>query len=110
MLHKHGYGAFCKFRISVPRGLIGVYALVVDGLVCYIGECEDLGKRFNTGYGNISPRNCYQGGQPTNCKINHRVLDVSNTGESVNLYFHSTSSRHLVEKRLITQFSPPWNG
>lgn len=109
LLHKHGHGAFCRFRVSVPRGLVGVYALVVNGRICYIGECEDLGKRFNMGYGNISPRNCYVGGQVTNCKINRRVLEVSKSGRSVNLYFHPTSSRRQVEKQLITQFSPPWN-
>jgi hypothetical protein len=48
-LNDYGHGSFCKFRISVPKGLTGVYALVVDGSVRYIGECEDLRKRFNAG-------------------------------------------------------------
>lgn len=109
-LHKHGQGAFCKFRISVPRGLVGVYALTVNGEVRYIGECEDLGKRFNAGYGNISPKNCYVGGQPTNCKINRRVLDVSKMGGRVDLYFHPTMQRKMVEAQLIATCSPPWNG
>jgi len=89
---------------------MGVYALMKDGAVCYIGECEDLGKRFNMGYGNISPKNCYQGGQPTNCKINHRVLEVSKAGGRIDLYFHQTSQRKAVEKLLIVRCSPPWNG
>jgi hypothetical protein len=111
-LHKHGQGTFCRFRISVPKGMTGVYALVVAGSVCYIGECEDLAKRFNTGYGNISPKNCYVGGQATNCKINRRVLDVSQAGEQVDLYFHPTSPllRKPVEKRLVASYMPPWNG
>ena len=108
-LHKHGHGTFCKFRISVPKGLAGVYALVVDGSVRYIGECEDLGKRFNMGYGNISPRNCYEGGQRTNCKINRRVLDVSKAGGRVDLYFHPTPLRQTVEKQLVASCPPPWN-
>ena len=109
-LHKHGHDTFCRFRIAIPSGLMGVYALMKDVAVCYIGECEDLGKRFNMGYGNISPKNCYQGGQPTNCKINHRVLEVSKAGGRIDLYFHQTSQRKAVEKLLIVRCSPPWNG
>ncbi len=109
-LHKHGHGAFCKFRIAVPKGLLGIYALAVDGDIRYIGECEDLGKRFNTGYGNISPKNCYKGGRTTNCKINHWVLDVSKAGGRVNLYFHPTPQRKAVEKQLLEMCLPPWNG
>lgn len=108
-LHKHGLGPFCKFRIAVPAGLRGVYALVVDDSVRYIGECQDLAKRFNDGYGNISPTNCYRGGQATNCKINHHVLDVTISGGRVNLYFHPTRSRYEVEEQLIARYSPPWN-
>lgn len=109
-LHQHGTGAFCRFRITAPKGLAGAYALTVNGDVRYIGECEDLGKRFNAGYGNISPKNCYKGGQPTNCKINRRVLDVSKGGERVDLYFHATLQRKMIEAQLIATCSPPWNG
>lgn len=108
-LHLHGYGPFCKFRISVLKGLVGVYALVVDGTVRYIGECEDLGKRFRSGYGNISPVNCYEGGQRTNCKINRRVLEVAHAGGRVNLYFYATAQRKTVEKQLLARYSPSWN-
>lgn len=109
-LHQDGSGPFCRFRITVPRGLVGVYTLMVLGDVRYIGECEDLGKRFNAGYATISPKNCYKGGQPTNCKINRRVLDVSKRGERVDLYFHATLQRKLIEAHLIAACSPLWNG
>jgi hypothetical protein len=109
-LHQYGHGTFCAFRIAVPAGLVGVYALVVDGSVRYLGECADLGTRFNGGYGTISPRNCYVGGQSTNCKINRRVLDVSKAGGRVDLYFHPTPQRKTVEAHLIAAYLPPWNG
>lgn len=112
LLHTYGDGAFCRFRIAGPRrlrGVPGVYALVVDGSVRYIGECKDLYKRFNVGYGNISPRNCYVGGQMTNCKINRQVLDESKAGRRVDLYFYATSHRKTVEKCLIASCSPLWN-
>jgi hypothetical protein len=108
-LNQHGAGNFCKFRIPVPKYQVGVYALVEDGAVRYIGECEDLGKRFNAGYGNISPKNCYVGGQPTNCKINHHVLDIAKAGRRVLLYFYPTTDRYAVEKHLIGMYIPPWN-
>ena len=108
-LHKHGDGSFCKFGISVPRGLVGVYALLVDGKVRYIGECEDLRKRFSYGYGNISPRNCYKGGQGTNLKINRQVLEVTKAAGRVDLYFYETSERKKIERQLLNSYSPPWN-
>lgn len=109
-LHKYGLGTFCRFRLALPKGLSGVYALVLDGTVRYFGECEDLGKRFNTGYGNISPKNCYQGGQATNCKINRRILDAAKARGRVDLYFHPTPLRRTVEQQLIARYLPPWNG
>jgi hypothetical protein len=109
-LHEHGHGPFCKFRVPVPKGLAGVYALVVNGSVRYIGECEDLRKRFGSGYGTISPINCYKGGQRTNCKINRRVLEVAQAGGRVDLYFYATAERKTVERELLASYSPPWNG
>ncbi len=48
-LHRYGQGLFCRFR--TPRGLSleGVYALLVDGSIRYVGECLDLSFRFNMG-------------------------------------------------------------
>jgi hypothetical protein len=108
-LHPHGHGAFCKFRISVPKKLAGVYALVVDGSIRYVGECEDLKRRFCSDYGNISPKNCYEGGQRTNCRINRRVLEVAQAGGRVDLYFHPTADRKTVERQLLASYSPSWN-
>jgi hypothetical protein len=108
-LHADGAGTFCRFRIGAPNGLAGVYALVVDGSVRYIGECADLRQRFNAGYGTISPKNCYVGGQPTNCRINRRVLEVAQESGRVDLYFHPTPERKAVERQLVARYSPCWN-
>jgi hypothetical protein len=110
-LHSFGDGPFCSFRITAEPGLVGVYALVEGGQVRYVGECEDLRERFNTGYGNISPRNCFVGGQSTNCKINRRILDVVNAGGRVDLYFCLTplSERKSVERQVLDELAPEWN-
>ena len=73
-LHQYGDGPFCKFKIPRNLNFSGVYALSVDHEIRYIGECEKLSQRFNAGYGNISPRNCFKGGQQTNCRINSLLL------------------------------------
>ena len=58
-LHNCGSGPFCRFRIPSNLLLEGVYALVIGESVRYVGECIHLSKRFNMGYGQISPRNCF---------------------------------------------------
>lgn len=114
-LHAYGHGPFCKLHIDVPKRMTGLYALVVDGSVNYIGECEDLRKLANWGYGTISPANlCKKGGTSTNCKLNMKVLEVSKAGGRVDQYFcwHEgrKEDRHRLKMQLIAHCSPPWNG
>ena len=110
-LNPHGKGPFCRFSISSKWiGHSGVYALFSDEKLLYIGECIDLYKRYYMGYGNISPRNCFQGGQPTNCKINTMVLRQYLNGEKVSLYFYETGDYKSIENILLLNFNPPYNG
>lgn len=109
-LHRYGKGPFCKFRI--PKGysyMAGVYILVADNTLVYVGECEDLEKRWNMGYGNISPRNCFKGGQETNCRINNYILKKMLSECNVDIYFHETANRFNVESEFIIQLSPILN-
>jgi len=116
-LHEFGKEPFCHFKIpSDPlTKTIGIYALVeVGGQVKYIGETGDsLVDRFNGGYGRISPRNPFKGGQQTNCHINKRLLESAKSGRSIELWFHPTDvpkgERKANEKRLIRSLRPPWN-
>jgi hypothetical protein len=108
-LHRWGKGPFCKFRIPSHLQGEGVYLLSVNSDVRYVGECESLSARFNMGYGQISPRNCYEGGQRTNCKVNQLVLEAARRGHDVELWFHDTSNRKDVEAELIAALAPLWN-
>jgi hypothetical protein len=108
-LHQYGKGPFCRFGIPSFLHQTGVYAVLVDEKPKYIGECEDLAKRWNMGYGNISPRNCFEGGQPTNCKINNLILNTCKSGSRITLLFHSTNNRFEVESNIIGELSPDWN-
>lgn len=104
----HGKGAFCRFSIKA-EDWPGVYLWVVDEQIIYIGETAGLRLRFNMGYGNISPRNCYVGGQSTNCKMNKVVLSMYEQGKIVSLYFYNTTDYKRVELDLLGNINTMYN-
>jgi hypothetical protein len=74
-----------------------------------VGECANLSKRFNMGYGNISPKNCFKGGQETNCHLNNLLYAAILAGQRISLWFFQTTDYKLVEVALRSTLSPPWN-
>ncbi len=109
-LNSHGSGPFCQFRIRSDLPLQGVYVITVNSEVIYVGECQNLSERFNArGYGTIHPRNCFEGGQPTNCKINNLVLQKTKLGGKIELWFRETYDRKNLEASLIGKLRPMWN-
>lgn len=108
-LHRYGAGKFCKFRVTGLPGSSGVYLLASDGTVVYVGRAVNLQKRFSMGYGNISPKNCYQGGQQTNCRINQLVLQAAKQGKSLRIFIHECQDQESFEARLIAHLKPEWN-
>ena len=108
-LNRYGKGAFCKFKIPRNIEIAGVYALCANGDVRYIGECVGLSSRYNMGYGNISPRNCFVGGQETNCRINSLVLQEIKGREDVSLWFYATEEYKTIERELRESLSLRWN-
>lgn len=108
-LNAYGVGPFCKFRVPKQFKTSGVYALVVEGSIKYIGECINLSTRYNSGYGNISPRNCFKGGQETNCRINALIHAESQLGRNIELWFHATREHKELEKRLLSIGAYEWN-
>jgi hypothetical protein len=107
-LSYYGTGAFCRFSINAGNSP-GVYLWVVGGQIIYIGETAGLQQRFNMGYGVISPRNCYVGGQSTNCRMNKVLLDYYELGKTVSLYFYATTKYKQVELELLRQIHAPYN-
>ena len=108
-LNKYGNNMFCKFKIPSHIKSEGVYCITSDSEIVYIGECINLSKRYNSGYGNISPRNCYKGGQSTNCKVNSNILINIEKGNRISLFFFKTKERHKVELEVINEINPKWN-
>lgn len=113
-LHAYGSGPFCRFRIGRDRREPGLYVLTLDGEPVYAGECVDLGKRWGpNGYGGISSRNCFRGGQPTNCRVNAAILQAIMEGRKIDLWFcpfdGDRGERRSTETELIQSLVPPWN-
>lgn len=103
--HYYGDGPFCRFKINADK-VPGVYLWVVDHKIIYIGETANLEKRINSGYGSISPKNCFADGQSTNCKMNKVVLDMAKHNKDVKLYFYQTKDHKSVEKELLKSVKP----
>lgn len=113
-LHSYGSGSFCRFRIPKAwRRHAGVYVIAQGDQILYVGETHDLVQRFNSGYGQISPRNCYVGGQETNCRINRRILNAVTNGSVLELWFHEEAGgrlrRRATEAEIRSGSLWPWN-
>ena len=104
----HGTGSFCRFSINAPA-VSGVYLWVVEKEIIYIGETLNLQQRFNVGYGYIAPRNCYAGGQSTNCKMNKVVMEYYKMGNPIDLYFYETKDYKRVELELLRRINTRYN-
>jgi hypothetical protein len=108
-LNRYGSGSFCRFRVPRNINKAGVYLIVANDTLAYVGECQDFSQRFNMGYGQISPRNCYVGGQETNCRVNQLILKCVEAGRTVAAYFIETPHRAALESALVQTYGPPWN-
>lgn len=107
--HQYGNGPFCRFSIDQPPGLHGAYALCQGDDVMYVGIANDLARRYNQGYGTIQPRNCFERGQSTNCRVNQLVLQEAEAGRSLVLWFAGAAQPRPLEEELIRRLQPPWN-
>lgn len=113
-LNRYGRGPFCKFRMAKGVKSAGLYVLTVGSTPKYVGECVDADKRWRSnGYGGISPRNPFVGGQPTNCRINSAILTARKSNSQVELWFRPVHSekqiRVDIETSLIELLDPTWN-
>lgn len=117
-LNRYGKNSFCKFRVSRDTDgdiktllMNGVYLFVVEDEVKYLGKTtQTFKKRFGgTGYGSISPRNCFVGGQSTNCKLNAKMNEWCNQKLDVKIYttnnvFSSNGEIAKLELKLLNLF------
>ena len=97
-------GLYCKF--SIPnRQEPGVYFLVIDSHVVYIGKTKNLSMRWNMGY-------CVADGRhhvSTNERINKAILAATLEGKHVELWFIATPDIDELEEGLIREHEPLLN-
>lgn len=108
-LNRYGEGPFCRFTIPQTYKFCGVYVLTAREQIRYVGECLNLSARFNMGYGNISPRNCFKHGQETNCRLNNLIYATLQGSARISLWFFGTPDHKMVEASLRSAINPPWN-
>jgi len=110
-VHQYGWGPFCKFYVDTTeyQETAGIYVFTANHQIVYIGETVDIHGRIQAGYSNISPKNCFEGGQQTNCRINNLVLNVLRNRGQVALWATKTPDRKKREAELIRECEPPWN-
>lgn len=110
-VHQYGWGPFCKFYADTTdyQGESGVYIFTVNYQIVYVGETVDIHRRIQAGYSNISPKNCFEGGQHTNCRINNAILEAIRNQEQIALWALVTKDRKQQEAELINNCAPEWN-
>jgi hypothetical protein len=108
-LNRYGTGPFCKFKIPRRFQVSGVCVLTAEQELRYVGECASLSARFNAGYGNITPKNCFRGGQETNCRVNDLLYTAIPVGQRIALSFFQRVDYKSVEAALRSTLDPPWN-
>jgi hypothetical protein len=109
MLHEWGEGPFCRFKIPGRfRDLSGVYLIAISGKIVFSGWCKNLVHRMNQNYGTISPRKCYDGSEPENCLVNHRILKASQGGRKISLYVIPGAGPEISD-RIIMRYNLRWN-
>jgi hypothetical protein len=69
-------------------------------------KCANLSARFNAGYGNISPKNCFKGGQETNCRLNNLLHAALLGGQRISLWFFQTVEYKSIEATFASHSEP----
>lgn len=111
-LHAHGVGPFVRLRTENLPADPGVCVVVSqDSSVFYVGRARDsIRQRWSPqGYAVIHARNCYQGGQSTNCRINLLISKELAQHRSLELWVLIDLDPTPIESAIIRSLRPPWN-
>ena len=107
--HAYGNGSFCKFSFEDAPEDSGVFLVVRHNEVLYVGGADNLKTRLNQQLGHIAPSDRYVGGQPTNCRINQKMLELLQADDRVEIRFHRWEDRWQLKRQIVARREPPWN-
>ncbi|WP_298571844.1 hypothetical protein [uncultured Aliiroseovarius sp.] len=101
---------YCSFKVDAPKRS-GVYWILLDGAVVYIGRAKSLHNRLSIQYGTVSPRHPYKGGQLQKCRTNAKINKALGAGRSVVFRWEACEDYEDREKRMLEdpEMRPPWN-
>lgn len=111
-LNPYGDLSYCKFRLeSTPLTKCkGIYIYKINNQIKYIGRVLDsFSNRINSGYANISPKNCYIDGQATNCHLNALINGERNKVDFYIIPIDNDDEICSLERKLIKEHQPEWN-
>ncbi len=88
-LNRYGAGPFVFLQLTPLPLVQGVYAVVADrNEILYLGQSADtIRNRWQMGYGSIQPRNCFQNGQSTNCRLNNLICSAILADKNLNCMY-----------------------
>ena len=111
-LNNYGDKTYSHFGIveSDVDNKKGIYSYYLNDEIQYIGITKDnFKKRINSGYGKISPKNCYKDGQSTNYHLNWLI---SSSFKNIKFFVYIMDELEGIEnleKQLIEKYNPSWN-
>lgn len=111
-LNTYGDSTYSVFGIDDEKVLSkkGIYFYTLEDEIKYIGRCRDtFKKRINSGYGKISPKNCFKDGQSTNCRINSTITKYK---DNIKFWVYELDDNKKIEDlelELISSINPEWN-
>jgi hypothetical protein len=110
-LLEYGDGPFCRLEPERFGDIAGVYALAIGDQAMFVRRTKGLEQRINGQIGRISPRQCFEGGNPTHIRVNHMVWAAAASGRSVDLWFCKIADQAqwtVLWRLLVDKLALPW--
>ena len=92
--------------------ILGCGMRLIGKTLLNVGAPEQAARKLRKSQligGRSIPRNCFMGGQETNCRINHLIFKITQKGKGLSLWFCPTPNYKDIESNLLTSFHTPWN-
>ncbi|CUJ88563.1 endonuclease II [Ruegeria denitrificans] len=101
---------YCSFKVNAPKAS-GIYWILVNDVVVYIGRAKNLHNRLSVQYGTVSPRHPYKDGQLQKCRTNAKINSILSNGGQVSFRWKACVDYFEQEHALLKspETRPAWN-